>query len=70
MATMVALMALLVPFQVPKEPAKDQFIDKGPARFETGATASRFEVALAEGFGKVDLGLHYGDRTLALTFTR
>jgi hypothetical protein len=43
---------------------------KGPARFETGAPASRFEAALAEGNGKVDLSLHYGDRTLTLTFTR
>jgi hypothetical protein len=31
---------------------------------------SRFEAALAEGNGKVALSLHYGDRTLTLTFTR
>ncbi len=43
---------------------------KGPARFETGANASRFEAALAEGNGKVVLNIHYGDRILALTFTR
>ncbi len=43
---------------------------KGPARFETAPSASRFEAALAEGNGKVVLSIHYGDRTLTLTFTR
>jgi hypothetical protein len=49
---------------------KGETIYKGPARFEAGAPLSRFEGALAEGNGKVDLSLHYGDRTLTLTFTR
>jgi hypothetical protein len=49
---------------------KGETIYKGPARFETGAPMSRFEAALAEGNGKVALSLHYGDRTLTLTFTR
>jgi hypothetical protein len=49
---------------------KGETIYKGPARFEPGPTATRFEAALAEGNGKVDLSLHYGDRTLTLTFTR
>ncbi len=49
---------------------RGETIYKGPARFETGAPVSRFEAALAEGNGKVDLSLHYGDRTLTLTFTR
>jgi hypothetical protein len=49
---------------------KGETIYKGPVRFEAGAAVSRFEAALAEGNGKVDLSLHYGDRTLTLTFTR
>ena len=49
---------------------KGETIYKGPARFEAGAPMSRFEAALAEGNGKVALSLHYGDRTLTLTFTR
>ena len=49
---------------------KGETIYKGPARFETGANAARFEAALAEGNGEVVLSLHYGDRTLTLTFTR
>jgi hypothetical protein len=49
---------------------KGETIYKGPARFEAGAPASRFDAALAEANGKVDLSLHYGDRTLTLTFTR
>jgi hypothetical protein len=49
---------------------RGETIYKGPARFETGSSASRFEAALAEGNGKVLLNLHYGDRTLTLTFTR
>ncbi len=49
---------------------KGETIYKGPARFEAGAPMSRFEAALAEGNGKVALSLHYGDRTLMLTFTR
>ena len=49
---------------------KGETIYKGPARFEAGASISRFEAALAEGNGKVALSLHYGDRTLTLTFTR
>ena len=49
---------------------KGETIYKGPVRFEAGAPMSRFEAVLAEGNGKVALSLHYGDRTLTLTFTR
>ncbi len=49
---------------------RGETIFKGPARFETGPLASRFEAALAEGNGKVILNVHYGDRILTLTFTR
>jgi hypothetical protein len=49
---------------------RGETIYKGPARFQAAPAASRFEAALTEANGKVDLSLHYGDRTLTLTFAR
>jgi hypothetical protein len=43
---------------------------KGPARFDAGPMASRFDAGLAEGKGTVVLTLRYGERTLPLSFTR
>jgi hypothetical protein len=49
---------------------RGETIYKGPARFEAGPSASRFEAALTEGKGTVVLTLRYGDRSLPLTLTR
>jgi hypothetical protein len=49
---------------------KGETIYKGPARFETGPSAPRFDASLTEGQGTVVLTIRYGDRSLPLTFGR
>lgn len=50
---------------------RGETIHKGPARFETvSPLAERLDVQLGEAEGVVVLALRYGDRRLALKFTR